>query len=47
MPLRGGTGPAPDVVSEAGSQIKEACGRLEAMSARDGIPCRCPAGYGP
>ena len=28
-------------------EIKEACGRLAALSARDGINCRCPAGYGP
>ena len=28
-------------------EIKEACGRLAPLSVRDGINCRCPAGYGP
>ena len=28
-------------------EIAAACGRLAALAARDGIPCRCPAGYGP
>ena len=37
----------PEVVSQARGQISEVCGRLAAMSARDGTNCRCPAGFGP
>ena len=29
------------------ARAEAAYGRLEAWSARDGIPCRCPPGYGP
>ena len=36
--------PPPEAVSRARSQIHEVCGRL---GAPNGIPCRCPPGYGP
>ena len=48
MLTRGGAGPAPDVVSEARSQIREVCSRLAALGRGLGVSnCRCPAGYGP
>ncbi len=42
----------PEVVTQARSQIRDVCGRLEALGERLGGPnggaeCRCPAGFGP
>ena len=42
-----GSSSTPEQIQARRREIKEACGRLAALSARDGIPCRCPAGYGP
>ena len=42
-----GSSSTPEQIQARRREIKEACGRLAALSARDGIPCRCPAAYGP
>ena len=42
-----GNSSTPEQIQARRREIKEACGRLAAWSAREGIPCRCPAGYGP
>ena len=42
-----GSSSTPGQIQARRREIKEACGRLAALAARDGINCRCPAGYGP
>ena len=42
-----GSSSTPEQIQARRREIKEACGRLAALSSRDGINCRCPAGYGP
>ena len=42
-----GSSSTPEQIQARRREIEEACGRLAAWSARDGINCRCPADYGP
>ena len=41
-----GSSSTPEQIQARRREITAACGRLAALSARDGIPCRCPPGYG-
>ena len=41
-----GSSSTPEQIQARRREITAACGRLAALSARDGISCRCPAGYG-
>ena len=41
-----GSSPTPEQIQARHREIVAACGRLAALSARDGINCRCPAGLG-
>ena len=42
-----GSSSTPEQIQARRREITAACGRLAALSARGGINCRCPAGYGP
>ena len=42
-----GSSSTPEQIQARRREIAAACGRLATLAARDGIPCRCPAGYGP
>ena len=41
-----GSSSTPEQIQARRREITAACGRLAALSVRDGIPCRCPAVYG-